>query len=128
MSWQNFVEESLLGTSQVARAAIHGLDGKRYASSAGFVVLPSEAQALISGITKDPSPFYSKGIAVNRTKYIFVRSDPGHAIYCRKGKEGVVAVKTNKCLLIGGYTDGMQAGWCSAVIEKLANYFIAIGY
>ena len=38
MSWQNFVEESLLGTSQVARAAIHGLDGKRYALSAGFVV------------------------------------------------------------------------------------------
>ena len=38
MSWQNFVDESLLGTSQVARAAIHGLDGKRYASSAGFVV------------------------------------------------------------------------------------------
>ena len=38
MSWQNFVDESLLGTSQVARASIHGLDGKRYASSAGFVV------------------------------------------------------------------------------------------
>ena len=38
MGWQNFVDESLLGTSQVARASIHGLDGKRYASSAGFVV------------------------------------------------------------------------------------------
>ena len=38
MSWQNFIDDSLLGTSQVARASIHGLDGKRYASSAGFVV------------------------------------------------------------------------------------------
>ena len=38
MSWQNFVDESLLGTSQVARASIHGLDGTRYASSSGFVV------------------------------------------------------------------------------------------
>lgn len=38
MSWQNFVDESLLGTSQVARASIHGLDGTRYAASAGFVV------------------------------------------------------------------------------------------
>ena len=38
MSWQNFVDESLLGTSQVARASIHGLDGTRYASSTGFVV------------------------------------------------------------------------------------------
>lgn len=91
-------------------------------------VLPSEAQALISGITKDPTPFFSKGIAINRTKYVFVRSDPGHAIYCRKGNEGAVAVKTNKCLLIGGYSDGMQAGCCSAVMEKLADYFIANGY
>lgn len=38
MSWQQFVDESLLGTSQVAKASIHGLDGTRYASSAGFVV------------------------------------------------------------------------------------------
>lgn len=38
MSWQNFVDESLLGTSQVAKASIHGLDGTRYASSSGFVV------------------------------------------------------------------------------------------
>jgi len=38
MSWQRFVDDSLLGTSQVAKASIHGLDGKRYASSAGFVV------------------------------------------------------------------------------------------
>lgn len=91
-------------------------------------VLPSEAQALLNGITKDPTPFFSKGIAISRTKYVFVRSDPGHAIYCRKGNEGAVAVKTNKCLLIGGYSDGMQAGCCSAVMEKLADYFIAIGY
>ena len=93
-----------------------------------FQVLPSEAQALINGITKDPSPFYSKGIAINRTKYVFVRSEPGHAIYCRKGNEGAVAVKTNKCLLIGGYSEGMQAGCCGSVIEKLADYFIANGY
>lgn len=91
-------------------------------------VLPSEAQALLNGITKDPTPFFSKGIAISRTKYVFVRSDPGHAIYCRKGNEGAVAVKTNRCLLIGGYSDGMQAGCCSAVMEKLADYFIAIGY
>lgn len=128
MSWQNFVDESLLGTSQVAKASIHGLDGKRYASSAGFVVLPSEAQAIISGITKDPSPFFLKGIAINRTKYVFVRTDPGRALYCRKGNEGAVAVKTNKCLLIGGYSEGMQAGCCSSVMEKLADYFIANGY
>lgn len=38
MIWQSFVDETILGTSQVAKAAIHGLDGTRFASSTGFVV------------------------------------------------------------------------------------------
>jgi profilin len=38
MIWQSFVDETILGTSQVAKAAIHGLDGTRYAASTGFVV------------------------------------------------------------------------------------------
>ena len=38
MNWQKFVDDSLLGTGQVAKAAIHGIDGSRYAASAGFVV------------------------------------------------------------------------------------------
>ena len=36
--WQSFVDETILGTSQVAKAAIHGLDGTRFAASTGFVV------------------------------------------------------------------------------------------
>ncbi|XP_031557490.1 profilin-P-like [Actinia tenebrosa] len=128
MGWQQFIDESLLGTSQVSKAAIHGLDGKRYASSADFVVLPSEAQAIISAITKDPTPLYSKGVTLNNSKYMFIRVEPGRAINCCRGKEGAVAIKTNKCLLIGGYTEGMQAGSCWAVLEKLAEYFRANGY
>ena len=77
---------------------------------------------------KDPTPCYSKGIILGREKYVFVRVDPGHSLYCRSGSEGVIAVKTNKCLLIGGYAEGMQAGCCCAVIEKMANYFRANGY
>ncbi len=38
MIWQGFVDETILGTSQVAKAAIHGLDGTRFAASTGFVV------------------------------------------------------------------------------------------
>ena len=38
MIWQTFVDEIILGTSQVAKAAIHGLDGTRFAASTGFVV------------------------------------------------------------------------------------------
>ena len=91
-------------------------------------MLPSEAQAILAAITKDPSPVYSKGITLNRSKYVFVKVEPGRSINCCQGKEGAVAIKTNKCLLIGGYTEGMQAGSCSAVLEKLADFFQINGY
>ncbi len=38
MSWQAYVDQSLLGTKQVACAAIHGLDGNPWATSHGFAV------------------------------------------------------------------------------------------
>lgn len=91
-------------------------------------MLPSEAQAILAAITKDPTPVYQKGITLNRSKYVFVKVEPGRSLNCCKGKEGAVAIKTNKCLLIGGYTEGMQAGSCVAVLDKMADFFTANGY
>lgn len=36
--WQSYVDDALLKTGQVTEAAIHGLDGKRWASSPGLKV------------------------------------------------------------------------------------------
>ena len=36
--WQSYVDDALLKTGQVTEAAIHGLDGKRWASSPGLEV------------------------------------------------------------------------------------------
>ena len=36
--WQGYVDDGLLRTRQVSEAAIHGLDGKRWASSPGLLV------------------------------------------------------------------------------------------
>ena len=36
--WQGYVDDGLLRTGQVSEAAIHGLDGKRWASSPGLLV------------------------------------------------------------------------------------------
>ena len=91
-------------------------------------VLPSEAQAIINAISKDPAPLYLKGVPLGRTRFLILRVDPGHAIHCCQGNEGIVAVKTNQCLLIGGYTERTQAGFCCAVIEKMSEYFKIHGF
>ena len=38
MSWQDYVDKSLIGTGVVSKASIHGLDGTKWASSPGFTV------------------------------------------------------------------------------------------
>lgn len=38
MSWQAYVDTNLLGTGKVQKAAIFGLDGSQWATSAGFTV------------------------------------------------------------------------------------------
>ena len=40
--WQSYVDDALLKTGQVTQAAIHGLDGKRWASSSGLQVNVSQ--------------------------------------------------------------------------------------
>lgn len=36
--WQSYIDDALLKTGQISAAAIHGLDGKRWATSPGFEV------------------------------------------------------------------------------------------
>lgn len=38
MSWQTYVDTNLVGTGKVQKAAIFGLDGAQWATSAGFTV------------------------------------------------------------------------------------------
>lgn len=39
MSWQAYIDQSLLGTKKVTKAAIHGHDGGMWACSQGFQVI-----------------------------------------------------------------------------------------
>ncbi|XP_028404790.1 profilin-1A-like [Dendronephthya gigantea] len=128
MIWQSFVDETILGTSQVAKAAIHGLNGTRFAASTGFVIPNCEIQDIVTAITTDPSKLYSSGITLGQAKFSFLRIDPGRAILFRNRQEGGIAVKTNRCLIIGTYNEGMEFADCCSVIETLADHFIMVEY
>ena len=71
---------------------------------------------------------YAKGIILGNVKYIFLKVDPGRAVYFRNGGEGGIAVKTNKCVIIGTYNEGMDSGDCCSVIEKFADQLIIVDF
>ena len=128
MSWQQYVDSSLLGTGVVSKAAIHGHDGNPWATSQGFSVTPAEAKSLLHGCD-DPSPLQMSGIKLGGVKYMFLKNEAGRSAYGRKGGEaGCVVVKTNQALVIGVYEGGVQGGACVAAVEKLGDYLISVGY
>jgi len=126
MSWQQYVDNNLVGTHNVTKGAIYGTDGSKWAISPGFNVAPAEVKALITAF-KDPSGLRANGLHLANEKYMVLKTDE-RSIYFKKGAGGGAAVKTGKAILIGLYDDKIQPGNCTNVVEKLADYLIEQGY
>lgn len=126
MSWQAYVDSSLLGTGKVQSAAIYGHDNTPWASTPNLsgTFNPSP---LINGFT-DPNELRSEGLHIGDTRYVIIKSDE-RSIYGRaKDSSGFVAVKTSKTVIVGMYDGGQVAGEAAKVVEGLADYLIGAGY
>ena len=118
MSWQSYVDTNLVGTGNVTSAAIVGLKGGVWASSAGFTVsgracasnpscwhrVPSShgqttdaievwqlSPQEITNLVKgfdDPSPLQAGGIHVNGKKYFALQANP-RSIYGKQSVRGI---------------------------------------
>ncbi|KAF9960441.1 profilin, required for normal timing of actin polymerization in response to thermal stress [Mortierella alpina] len=126
MSWQAYVDSNLLGTSKVEKAAIFGLDGSLWATSADFNVGAAEVKKLIAAF-ENTSDIAANGLYLENKKYFYLRSTD-KSIYARLGAAGVTCVKTNQAVLVGRYGENMQAGDCTVVVEALGDYLRGAGY
>ncbi|KIW66724.1 hypothetical protein PV04_06027 [Phialophora macrospora] len=130
MSWQAYVDTSLLGTGHVDRAAIFNAEGTSvWATSPNFQVTPAELQEIV-GAYKDtsvPKKVQSTGLHIAGQKYIVIKADET-SLYGKKGREGVVIVKTKQALLITCYPATVQPGTAANTVEKLGAYLVGVGY
>merc|ERR1711991_191487 len=126
MSWQSYVDSNMVGTGACTHAAIIGLDGNTWATSAGFAVSPAEGKAMVAGFGNS-QPLAASGVKCAGIKYMFLRCD-GRSLLGKKGTAGVHCVKTGKAVLIAIYDQPITPGQCSVVVEKLADYLIGVGF
>lgn len=113
----------------MSKAALHGLDGNAWATSAGFAVAPDEVKSIVGALNGGLDVFYQNGVRVGGVKYTFLRADEKRSVYARKGSEaGCICVMTNKCLVIAVYEGGIQPGACATVVEKLGDYLLSVGF
>ncbi|ROT39400.1 profilin [Sodiomyces alkalinus F11] len=131
MSWQAYVDTSLVGTGHIDKAAIISIAGdSTWAASAGFSLSAPEMKAIADVVTdkagaKDRA--FADGLYIAGERYVMARAEDG-AIYARKGREGVAVAKTNQAILVGHHNEEGVAGNATQAVQKLADYLIGLKY
>jgi profilin len=82
MSWQSYVDSSMVGTGKIVKGAIHGHDGSLWATTPGFNVSATEMTALLNAY-KDASGIRANGLFIGGDKNIAIRADE-RSVYGKK--------------------------------------------
>jgi len=133
MSWQDYVDKSLVGTGKIDQAAIFDKTGTSvWACSPGFLVAPHEIKDILfayddKGDAVGIKKAQKDGINVQNIKYIVILCE-GRSIYGRKGKEGIVIVRTKEAILVSHYPESSGSGEAAVIVEALADYLVSVGY
>ncbi|PIA98349.1 Profilin, partial [Cercospora beticola] len=128
-----YVDTSLVATGNVDRAAIFNSEGNSvWATSAGFTVKPEEMQAVVAaykdkGDEQGVKKVQSEGLHIAGERFVVIKADD-RSIYGKKGREGVVLVKTTQAILVTHYPETVQPGSAANTVEQLGDYLIKVGY
>mmetsp|Transcript_40737 Transcript_40737/g.131912 ORF Transcript_40737/g.131912 Transcript_40737/m.131912 type:complete len:128 (+) Transcript_40737:38-421(+) len=121
MSWQQYVDDNLIGTGSVTAAGIYDLQGNPWAYSAGFAAQVAEVAA-VSAHFAAPAGLAATGATIAGVKYMFVRGEENADIYVKKGAEGVCFYRCNTCIIVGYHNDKVQPGQCTSIVAKLGDF------
>ncbi|KAI0185386.1 profilin [Xylaria flabelliformis] len=137
MSWQQYIDTSLVGSGHIDQAAIVSAAGDSvWAQSSGFNPSSGELKTLVAVLNaaadekSDQSQVakaQSEGLHVANDRYVVARID-GRSIYARKGRTGVCIAKTKQAFIIAHHGEAQTAGNATSTTEALADYLIKVGY
>ncbi|KAI6783386.1 putative profilin [Emericellopsis cladophorae] len=131
MSWQAYIDSSLVGTGHVDKAALISAAGDSvWATSSGFDVKPDEMKtisAIVGGDDKAKDGAFAEGLFVGGERFVLARAED-RSIYARSGRTGVAIAKTKQAIIVAHHGEAAVAGNASSVVEGLADYLIGQGY
>ena len=122
MSWDAYANQMI--SAGCAAAGIYGLDGARW-SDVGLNLSAGEAKAIATGMA-NPSGMYSTGLNAGGDRYMFLNGFPGEVLRAKKGDFAIVAMKSNRAILIGKSNTNPPA--CEGQVAPTVNLLKASGY
>ncbi|CAJ0575662.1 unnamed protein product, partial [Mesorhabditis spiculigera] len=126
MDWRSYIDDQLVGSGSVTKAAIVGLDGAIWAKSDHFNIGDDEAAAAAQGFVNSET-LYASGLKFEGIKYMIIKADH-EQIFGKKGTGGFAASKTKKAVIISIYDGTIQPGNCALTTQRLADYLIENDY
>ncbi|KAG8982948.1 profilin, required for normal timing of actin polymerization in response to thermal stress [Tulasnella sp. JGI-2019a] len=126
MSWQEYVDNNLVGSGKVTRAAILGQKGGVWAKSSGFEI-PVAEQTAILNIFSNPENAQATGARIAGVKYFALQVTP-QSFYGKKAADGCVIRKTKQAVIVTVYDAPVQAQECTSTVESLGDYLESVGY
>jgi len=126
MSWSSYISDQLVGSGNVTKAAIHGLDGNCWASSDTLKVTPEEVLKMVNGFSNQDE-LRASGLMIGGTKFFFLSAADG-VLRGKKGTQGCHICKTNTGVIIAIYEEPIQPGQCANTVESLADYLKGVNY
>ncbi|KAF2115853.1 profilin [Lophiotrema nucula] len=129
MSWQAYIDTSLVGTGNIDKAIICDVNDKTvWAATPGFSIPDKELQVVYNAFKEgSSSPIYGTGIQVNGEKYTVITLSED-TLLTKKGKEGLIFAKTSKAVIIGHHPDTVLTQAANNTVEALADYLKGVGY
>ncbi|CAG9937211.1 hypothetical protein V2G26_006766 [Clonostachys chloroleuca] len=131
MSWQAYVDTSLIATGHVDKGAIISAAGdSAWAASADFQLKPEEMKAISSIVSGDAAAkdkAFAEGLYVAGTRFVLARAED-RSIYARSGRTGVAIAKTKQAIIVAHHPETGVAGNATSTVEGLADYLIGQGY
>ncbi|XP_041359665.1 profilin-like [Gigantopelta aegis] len=128
-TWGDYILK-LLERGYVTDAALHDVkDGKRWATSPEFQVLPEEAVEIVNGFQDGGERLRQNGLYIAHTKYSVTHSDSRVIV----GQEdstgtGCVLFKCQTCVIIATHSKTIAAAQCQSVVERVGEFLRNKGY
>ncbi|CUG80391.1 profilin, putative, partial [Bodo saltans] len=142
MSWQQYIDDSLIGSGHMHSACIIGLaDGSYWAYGGTYIPQPDEV-AQILAILKEPTKLQVGGVTIASQKFLGLRGDTKHFIFKKGGAGGCVYV-SKQTAVVGIYGDpsgenvmlnkdanavAVNPADCNQTVERIANYLASLEY
>ncbi|KAL2859387.1 profilin [Aspergillus pseudodeflectus] len=131
MSWQGYIDASLVGSGKIDKAIIAALEGDSiWAGSPNYNISPDELRIIseiLLGSERDRDNAFAHGLYVAGERFVLARAED-RSIWACAGPKGVAIVKSKQAIIIGHYGETSVASNAYSTVEALADYLISVGY